>query len=122
MTVRALANDAGHFLAFIVLAVPASIYRLSRIWKVLIAITNFQVVPMSKLRKLDRWHEDDGPVLWWKLPITEPPYVGTPLDMPDTIYVAVYVGKDNYQYPIQVGGGWPGYHTHWTPYEEPEDS
>ena len=26
------------------------------------------------------WHEDDGPVLWWRFPVTEPPYVGTPLD------------------------------------------
>lgn len=40
---------------------------------------------------LDEWHEDDGDVLWWKFPIEEPPYVGTPND------------ED-----------WPGYHTHWT--------
>lgn len=32
--------------------------------------------PMSR----DAWHEDDGAVLWWKMPIKEPPYVGTPLD------------------------------------------
>src|SRR5690625_4173312 len=25
------------------------------------------------------WHEDDGFVLWWRLPIEEPPYVGNPL-------------------------------------------
>ena len=28
----------------------------------------------------DEWHEDFGPVLWWQFPITEPPYVGSPLD------------------------------------------
>lgn len=39
------------------------------------------------------WHEDDGPVLWWKFPIAEPPYIGTPLDQ-----------------------DWPGYHTHYTPH------
>lgn len=26
------------------------------------------------------WDEDMGPVLWWKFPIIEPPYVGSPLD------------------------------------------
>lgn len=31
-------------------------------------------------RHIDEWHEDDGPVLWWRDPITEPPYVGTPHD------------------------------------------
>ena len=40
----------------------------------------------------ERYHEDDGPVLWWRFPVEEPPYAGTPND-PD----------------------WPGYHTHYTP-------
>lgn len=39
----------------------------------------------------EEWHEDDGNVLWWKFPIEEPPYCGTPLD-----------------------ANWPGYHTHYT--------
>jgi hypothetical protein len=26
------------------------------------------------------WHEDDGPVLWWTWPVSEPPYCGTPWD------------------------------------------
>lgn len=43
-------------------------------------------------RPLDDWHEDDGPALWWRFPVNEPPYAGTPLD-----------------------SDWPGYHTHWTP-------
>lgn len=29
---------------------------------------------------IDEWEEDDGPVLWWRAPIEEPPYVGTPDD------------------------------------------
>lgn len=29
---------------------------------------------------IEKWHEDDGCVIWWKLPVCEPPYVGTPLD------------------------------------------
>lgn len=43
-------------------------------------------------RPLADWHEDDGDVLWWKFPVEESPYVGSPLDRE-----------------------WPGYHTHWTP-------
>lgn len=34
----------------------------------------------NKLMPEKEWHEDDGNVIWWKLPIEEPPYVGTPLD------------------------------------------
>lgn len=38
------------------------------------------------------WHEDMGDVLWWKFPVTEAPWVGSPL-----------------------GSDWPEYHTHFTP-------
>jgi hypothetical protein len=38
------------------------------------------------------WHEDEGPALWWRFPVVEPPYLGTPID-----------------------SDWPGYHTHFTP-------
>jgi hypothetical protein len=39
----------------------------------------------------EQWHEDDGPVLWWRFPVIEPPYAGTPNDC-----------------------DWPGCHTHYT--------
>lgn len=42
------------------------------------------------------WSEDVGPALWWRLPVTEPPYAGTPLD-------------DDF----------PSYVTHWTRIPEP---
>lgn len=32
------------------------------------------------LQHRDAWGEDDGPAIWWLVPIQEPPYVGTPLD------------------------------------------
>lgn len=57
------------------------------------------------LRPLADWHEDDGIVLWWKLPIDEPPYVGSPLcsDWPDE-------------------ADWPeGYYTHWQPIPMPKE-
>ncbi len=44
------------------------------------------------------YHEDFGPVLWWRFPINEPPYVGTPHD-----------------------DDWPGYHTHWTLIDVPAE-
>lgn len=44
-------------------------------------------------RPLADWHEDDGPVVWWRMPVEEPAWIGTPLD-----------------------DDWPGYHTHWTPH------
>ena len=40
----------------------------------------------------EKYHEDMGPVTWWRLPVDEPPWVGTPND-----------------------SDWPGYHTHFTP-------
>ena len=49
-------------------------------------------------RPLADWHEDDGAVVWWKIPVDEPAWIGTPLD-----------------------DGWPGYHTHWTPHPKPPE-
>lgn len=51
----------------------------------------------TEARPLKEWHEDIGDVLWWKFPVEEPPYVGSPLDL-----------------------NWPSYHTHWTPIVVPE--
>ena len=31
------------------------------------------------LRPLSDWHEDDGDVLWYRVPISEPPFVSSPL-------------------------------------------
>lgn len=50
------------------------------------------VTVQERPRPLEEWCEDYGDALWWKFPIEEPPYVGSPLDEE-----------------------WPGYHTHWTP-------
>jgi hypothetical protein len=54
-----------------------------------------QPAAVDGARPLDEWHEDDGPVVWWKFPVDEPAWIGTPLD-----------------------SDWPGYHTHWTPHPE----
>ena len=51
---------------------------------------------LSTPRPLSSWHDDDGAVLWWRIPVDEPPYCGTPGD-----------------------SDWPGYQTHWTPLPAP---
>lgn len=43
------------------------------------------------LRPIQHYHEDMHDVLWWRFPVEEPPYCGTPND-----------------------SDWPGYHTHFT--------
>jgi hypothetical protein len=65
----------------------------------------------TETRTLEEWHEDDGPALWWKFPLTEPPYVGTPLDCPQVLTVTI----NKMVISECTFGGWPGYHTHWTP-------
>lgn len=69
-------------------------------------------------RPLDEWHEDFGSVVWWTLDQTgrwlgEPAYIGTPLDLGRTILVTV----DGQEMTCTVGG-WPDYHTHWTPHPD----
>lgn len=48
---------------------------------------------------LSEWSEEDGDVLWWKFPVEEPPYVGTPLDT-----------------------NWLSYHTHFTHFQIPHET
>ena len=55
------------------------------------------VTVQERARLLEEWGEDYGDVLWWKFPIEEAPYVGSPLDE-----------------------NWPAYHTHWTPIVVPQ--
>lgn len=54
---------------------------------------------LREARPRAEWHEDDGAVLWWDLPVDEPPYCGTPND------------ED-----------FPEYKTHWTPLVLPDDA
>lgn len=35
---------------------------------------------ITQLRHRDDWHQSDGPVLWWRIPLGRSPYVGTPQD------------------------------------------
>jgi len=70
-----------------------------------------------KPRPESEWSESDGDVLWWKFPVTEAPWVGTPLDLGRPIEITIRDSVRDYTY-TQSFGGWPGYHTHWTPLPE----
>lgn len=58
----------------------------------MISLRAMAELPPDEPRHLRVYHEDYGPVLWWTRPISEPPWVGSPL----------------YE-------EWPGYHQWWTP-------
>lgn len=70
---------------------------------------------VTEPRPLEEWHEDFGDCLWWSFPVEEPPYVGSPLDC--GFNVPVTVGDNEFYARV---GGWPGYHTHWTPIPVPQ--
>lgn len=72
-------------------------------------------------RPLAEWHEDIGPVLWWRFPIDEPPYVGTPLDNGQPVEVLFHTRARTKIVHRDSVGGWPGYHTHFTPIQIPEE-
>lgn len=75
-------------------------------------------------RPLAEWHEDLGDCLWWKFPVEEQPYVGTPLDLGFTVEahtttrIITQLDQEHDPEPVihRINvGGWPGYHTHFTP-------
>lgn len=85
-------------------------------------------------RPLAEWHEDMGPMLWWHWKwfegskcwgwANEEPYVGSPLSCGITVEAHTttrLITQSNQEHdPEPVihrihAGGWPGYHTHWTP-------
>ncbi len=77
------------------------------------------MVFINVARPASEYHEDMGPVLWWKFPVDEPPYVGGPNDLGQSVVIGVHTfGKDHSELRVYVGG-WPGYHTHFTPISMP---
>ncbi len=66
-------------------------------------------------RPLDEWHEDYGDVLWWFFPMTEAPYVGNPNCLGHTVELHTQDSPTPRIAARCMIGGWPGYHTHWTP-------
>lgn len=73
-------------------------------------------------RPLSEWHEDMGDVMWWFFPVTEAPYIGSPLDLGRMEFIPLHDvdGKRIGGMRVNVGG-WPGCHTHFTPLPDYED-
>lgn len=63
----------------------------------LISAENDHLRESTTLKEYSEYDESYGNVLWWKLPISEPPYAGSPLDD---------------DFPVD-------YYTHWTKIIEP---
>lgn len=99
-----------------------------------------QLIELTVPRPIAEYHKDMGPVLWWCLEVEntpqaiaqgwsrrwlgEPPYVGSPGDPGFTVEAHTttrVITQSNQEHdPKPVihrihAGGWPGYHTHWTP-------
>jgi hypothetical protein len=62
-------------------------------WQAERAELKAQIERLTTLRSASEWHDDFGDVLWWRLPIQEAPYVGSPLEC----------------------GWFADFYTHWTP-------
>ena len=76
-------------------------------------MTNVDLDYLLTPRHIDEWHEDMGDVRWWSYPITEAPYVGSPLDCPQTVAAEIAPGVTiTIQDAVK---GWPGHHEWWTP-------
>lgn len=80
-----------------------------------VALVLHELKRVMKPRPLCEWHEEMGDVLWWRFPIEEPPYLGNPLDVGKTIRVVIDGTSDGPSGDTHQVGGWPGYHTHFTP-------
>lgn len=70
---------------------------------------------MTVARPLAEWTEEDGDVLWWFFPMTEAPWIGSPLSCGHTVELWTRAAPQNLMVMRGMVGGWPGYHTHWTP-------
>jgi hypothetical protein len=66
-------------------------------------------------RPLSEWNEEDGDVVWWFFPMTEAPWIGTPNSLGHTVELHTQDGLEPRICARATIGGWPGYHTHWTP-------
>lgn len=73
------------------------------------ALATHSPAPMAgAFRPFAEWHEDHGDVLWWKLPVQEPPYLGSPIDLGFSVGAQLYN-----QFGDVIGrtegnvGGWP---------------
>ncbi|AJR24528.1 hypothetical protein [Sphingobium sp. YBL2] len=58
-------------------------------------------------RRFAEWHEDHRDVLWFRSPIGEPPYCGSPLDLGRAMAVEISIGREHFEFAPRDTGGWP---------------
>lgn len=80
-----------------------------------VSLATHELKRLMKPRPLSEWTEEDGDVLWWRFPIEEPPYCGSPNDIGQDVLITVSRWGHEDGESRHMVGGWPGYHTHWTP-------
>lgn len=76
------------------------------------------VADSPPLRTLEEWDESHGDVLWWYFEhgqVCEAPHVGRPDDLGFPIAIEITTPTGEPKVFTHLVGGWPGYHTHWTP-------
>jgi hypothetical protein len=73
------------------------------------------------LRPIADYIESEGDVLWWRVPIDEPPWVGTPQCAGYSVELHTKDRPEPRMVMRGQVGGWPGdeYFTHWTPLPRP---
>jgi hypothetical protein len=92
-----------------------------QVWMTYAGHAKDQLDKLRKPRPRSEYREEMGDVLWWRFPIEEAPYCGNPNDLGMTVEMRHYVGGNGDIKTVRTDvGGWPGYHTHWTPLPTPE--
>lgn len=71
--------------------------------------------PTQIARPASAWTAKIGDALWWTFPVLRAPYVGSPLDPGFAVELRTQNGPEPYIAACGHLGGWPGYHTHFTP-------
>lgn len=75
------------------------------------------------LRPYAEWHEDYGPVLWWRFPIQEEPYVGGPNSLGFSVGTALInqFGETVGETQANIGGDADDGSLFWEPITVPID-
>jgi len=63
--------------------------------------------PLYRPEPFANWCEEDGDVLWWRHPICEPPYLGSPLCLGRSVTATVTFGFEEAFFHGKMFGGWP---------------
>lgn len=115
-----ISDEGGHRFEFSPKVSMADVHVVAEAHKAGLAQGRQSIAERARPRS--EWHEDYGAVLWWRFPVDEPPYVGTPKDLGRLVEMHASQGPGR---PTLISrgfvGGWPGYHTHWTPLTIPAE-